>query len=1133
MVLEKKRTIGMLSTRRKNNTGRKDSKSSQLVAKKKMLRLGDICNLKITALAPNNIGIDEYSFPYVVFVPNAKLGSQIKAKILKIQESSYAVGQIIEEKMSSLSQDVLNQIPVKPGDVLTVSIKKQMEKGKAGIVELAKNFHLIVPLSNVNLEDKKGLDNVKVTVTRVKFNYGFAKIENLASFGARERQSSLMKSSISHENGDSMSKVLKPSGLEVGCKFTTTIPATAFSELTTLPLPKAAKQDNTHQVVSALPSNGAVFSKSNVALSSSGKRKFVVLNVNGSILFLKLKKGRMMAEKLKNLFGAEQNGDKNNNRGESLLRVRIKITSKSTNCAVGKILHVKAMLSRGNVAKLALPPSGVGDFVSEPKRLAVFGVNPATSLQQKQPALLYSAKDRTIAALSSLLPSVAFGSSSLQVGGTATAFSGQSYASGEGQSSPNFAIEGQNREYEKKKKTALVLNSIRDMIYHGMHFGEKAVKCHARMKNYVWNVRSRSNSSPLKGKGGVSNKLRTDFALQTYSPSLSVSERPLIKKGRHVINLLKTRRCLNQALNKLTKYALKGRTFLFIGTKKPAAGLVARASFFTKNSFYVNTRWLGGMLTNWKTICKSISKIRPILKEKQKVVRDILEKRQAIKNRLIKKAFLLKKKSKLILNKGRLLLETLKKDKTVRLNNAKKLTTLRNDFIHKGLQYLEKRQKLIQKRRELIYQTLLLKEKGLDLSFKHKAVLNQLAIYAKKLREYKYLLILTSEIQNLKTVTATSLLGSETKSPSVAGSNALLSVSYGKLKQVISSFSLDTTSSKQETNKENKNQAISWILPNPPKEILNRIVLTYLQLAQANGSHKQELGLEFEQNNKKYTNLTDSLITGKSTGGDEANAMQHKKQFIVCSTLLSKFSSFSSYIKSVIKTLITSIQSLEAQAKTYSTQLNEIKKTLQTYLSLKQKYVAELQLLKVKFTKERSIIRSVKSKLKALDAQKKLLKFLPRLRYLPTPQTKISEIVQILLARIVDPKLKYPIENIYDQKLSTSSKKLAVARKKKWQRLEKYFGGIANMTKLSQTQISRNVAIIIGQKEEINAVHECKKLGIKLFTIVDTNCNPTLSDHIIPANDDSRSSIKYILTKFITRIRLAQKLRSRLSIYMK
>ena len=84
------------------------------------------------------------------------------------------------------------------------------------------------------------------------------------------------------------------------------------------------------------------------------------------------------------------------------------------------------------------------------------------------------------------------------------------------------------------------------------------------------------------------------------------------------------------------------------------------------------------------------------------------------------------------------------------------------------------------------------------------------------------------------------------------------------------------------------------------------------------------------------------------------------------------------------------------------------------------------------------------------------------------------------------------------------------------------------MTKFTKTQISRNVAIIIGQTEEMNAVRECSKLGIKMFTIVDTNCNPTLTDHVIPSNDDSRNSIKYILTKFITRIRLAQKIRSRI-----
>jgi small subunit ribosomal protein S2 len=378
----------------------------------------------------------------------------------------------------------------------------------------------------------------------------------------------------------------------------------------------------------------------------------------------------------------------------------------------------------------------------------------------------------------------------------------------------------------------------------------------------------------------------------------------------------------------------------------------------------------------------------------------------------------------------------------------------------------------------------------------------------------------------------------------------LLSVSYGKLKEINQLLKKGSSSASGDTSPDgdrlkDDQQNLDWILPNPPKEFLNRIVVCASK------------AMKNQNNNNDFT--TSSLISGKSSpthdqgedsfitkkeggsgsgsgsgsgrkvtkGGDTASP-----QFIVCSTLLSKFSNFSSYIKSVIKSLITSIQSLETQAKTYSTQLNQIQTTLQTYLNFKHKYVHELQQLKLKFIKERSMIRIVKRKLKALEAQKKLLKFLPRLRYLPTPQTKISEIVQILLARIVDPKLKYPIENIYDQKLSTSSKKLAAARKKKWQRLEKYFGGIANMTKLTKTQISRNVAIIIGQKEEMNAVRECQKLGIKMFTIVDTNCNPTFSDHIIPANDDSRSSIKYILTKFITRIRLAQKLRSRLAVYM-
>jgi len=56
-----------------------------------------------------------------------------------------------------------------------------------------------------------------------------------------------------------------------------------------------------------------------------------------------------------------------------------------------------------------------------------------------------------------------------------------------------------------------------------------------------------------------------------------------------------------------------------------------------------------------------------------------------------------------------------------------------------------------------------------------------------------------------------------------------------------------------------------------------------------------------------------------------------------------------------------------------------------------------------------------------------------------------------------------------------------------------------------------DIVIIIGQKQELTAIKECTKLNITLITILDTNCDPTLTDFIIPANDDSLSSISLIL----------------------
>nr|AYC64544.1 ribosomal protein S2 [Pseudoderbesia arbuscula] len=94
------------------------------------------------------------------------------------------------------------------------------------------------------------------------------------------------------------------------------------------------------------------------------------------------------------------------------------------------------------------------------------------------------------------------------------------------------------------------------------------------------------------------------------------------------------------------------------------------------------------------------------------------------------------------------------------------------------------------------------------------------------------------------------------------------------------------------------------------------------------------------------------------------------------------------------------------------------------------------------------------------------------------------------------------------------SKKDKVKLEKQKQRLEKYIGGLKMMTKLP------DIVIIVGQQKELNAVKECRKLGIRTISILDTNCNPLLADLFIPGNDDSISSIKLILTELAKSIKV-------------
>lgn len=102
--------------------------------------------------------------------------------------------------------------------------------------------------------------------------------------------------------------------------------------------------------------------------------------------------------------------------------------------------------------------------------------------------------------------------------------------------------------------------------------------------------------------------------------------------------------------------------------------------------------------------------------------------------------------------------------------------------------------------------------------------------------------------------------------------------------------------------------------------------------------------------------------------------------------------------------------------------------------------------------------------------------------------------------------------------LANLPKKEAASCKKEKDRLQKYLGGLKNMASIP------DVVIIVGQLEEMNAVRECQKLGIRSITILDTDCNPTLADLFIPANDDSVASLQLILNSFLESIRQGHKL---------
>lgn len=114
---------------------------------------------------------------------------------------------------------------------------------------------------------------------------------------------------------------------------------------------------------------------------------------------------------------------------------------------------------------------------------------------------------------------------------------------------------------------------IEDLLLAGSHFGHLTRRWDPKMKKYIFMERN----------------------------------------GIHIIDLKKTLELLLEACNSISKISAEGKKILFVGTKKQAKQIV-KDEAEKCGAFYVSERWLGGMLTNFNTVRKSIKKLTNIQK---------------------------------------------------------------------------------------------------------------------------------------------------------------------------------------------------------------------------------------------------------------------------------------------------------------------------------------------------------------------------------------------------------------------------------------------------------------------------------------------------------------------------------------
>ncbi len=131
--------------------------------------------------------------------------------------------------------------------------------------------------------------------------------------------------------------------------------------------------------------------------------------------------------------------------------------------------------------------------------------------------------------------------------------------------------------------------SLRDLLEAGVHFGHQTRRWNPRMKPFIYGQ----------------------------------------KNGVHIIDIQKTARALVEAARFVTNLVSRGQPVLFVGTKRAAQEIVQEEAT-RANQFFVNDRWLGGTLTNFQTVKKSIERLNTLTRARNEGRFEQLTKKEAL-----------------------------------------------------------------------------------------------------------------------------------------------------------------------------------------------------------------------------------------------------------------------------------------------------------------------------------------------------------------------------------------------------------------------------------------------------------------------------------------------------------------------